>query len=115
MNSSFMLIFPTYNWTRLPSHVLHFHVYFYSFLYRNTRILVSCSITVPLLLATRELGDIYLAVCIFLTKNIFISQYFLSKSTFVILSFMKRGLLSSMLFIDVISFNLCNSDELERN
>lgn len=111
-----MLIFPTYNWTRLPSHVLHFHVYFYSFLYRNTRILVSCSITVPLLLAPHcELGDIYLAVCIFLIKSIFISQYFLSKITFIILSFMKRGLLSNVLFIDVISFNLCNSDELERN
>lgn len=60
-----------------------------------------------------ELGDIYFALHIFLIKIRFISQNlgsnFLRKITFVYLKFMKRGLLSSILFTDVISCNLSNN------
>ena len=70
-----------------------------------------CFVPVPLSLSTHcALGDVCFAVCIFLVKTVFISQYFLRKITFIIIY--EEG---NMFFICVISFNLCNSHVVERN
>ena len=63
----------------------------------------NCFVTVPLSLSTHcALGDIYFAVCIFLVKTIFISQYFLRKITFIELSFMKKAICFSYVWSHLI-------------